>query len=217
MIIGVKDFLSGKKKRVLQRLKSELARYSKNLKYEQAAKVRDRIFALEHLKQAYITSENIVSVYDRIEGYDISNISGIFATGSMVVFLNGTSEKSEYRKFKINLSVATTRPERQLGDVGMMRQMLMRRFNNPWPKPDLIVIDGGRAQVNVALGVLRSLDIGDIGVIGIAKGPDRKKDEIISTQTFPRSEIPIVKQVRDEAHRFARNYYQKLHRKTIHS
>lgn len=207
LVADVKNFLSGKKKKVLRSLKDELARHSKNQEYEQAAIIRDRIFALEHLKRVYITSDNIASVYDRVEGYDISNVSGKFATGSMVVFKNGTSEKSEYRKFKIKSVDGAN-------DIAMLTEVLRRRFKNPWSKPDLIVVDGGRGQVNAVLSVLRSLGINDIAVIGIAKGPDRKKDEIISAQTFPRSEIALIKQVRDESHRFARNYYQKLHRKS---
>lgn len=204
----VKDFLAGRKKNVLRKLKSELARHSKLLEYEKAANVRDRIFALEHLKRVYMTSDNIVSIYDRIEGYDISNVSGEFATGSMVVFTNGVSEKSEYRKFKIKTVQGAN-------DVEMLKEVLHRRLKNAWPKPDLMIIDGGKAQVNAALSVLRSLKIDDIALIGIAKGPDRKKDEIVSAQIFPRSEIALVKQVRDEAHRFARGYYQKLHRKNL--
>jgi excinuclease ABC subunit C len=208
-LIGeVKDFLTGRKKKVLSRLKSELVQYSKLLEYEQAANVRDRIFALEHLKRVYMTSDNIISIYDRIEGYDISNVSGEFATGSMVVFTGGVSEKSEYRKFKI-------KSVEGVNDVAMLKEVLRRRLKNSWPKPDLIVVDGGRSQVNAALSVLRSLSIDNIALIGIAKGPDRKKDEIISAQIFPRSEIALIKQVRDEAHRFARGYYRKLHRKNL--
>jgi excinuclease ABC subunit C len=209
ILIGeVKDFLTGRKKKVLRKLKSELVRYSRLLEYEQAANVRDRIFALEHLKRVYMKSDNIISIYDRIEGYDISNNSGKFATGSMVVFINGISEKSEYRKFKIKTVEGAN-------DVAMLKEVLRRRLRNKWLKPDLIVVDGGRSQVNAALSVLRSLSIDNIALIGIAKGLDRKKDEIISAQTFPRSEITLLKQVRDEAHRFARGYYRKLHRKNL--
>ena len=204
----VRDFFEGKKSRVISGLKKELKLASRMLAFERAAKTRDRIFAIEHLRQMFAIKETInETVFHRIEGYDISNISGLYATGSMVVFLNGESEKSEYRKFKI-------KSVKGANDVAMVNEVLRRRFKNDWDKPDLILIDGGRGQVGAAVDVLKKLEL-NIPVVGLAKGPDRKKDELITSQILPRNEIKVFKQVRDEAHRFARGYYQKLHRKKL--
>lgn len=203
----VRDFFEGKKDRVISSLNRELKAFSKKQQFEEAAKVRDRLYALEHLKQAFAIKKETDTIFDRVEGYDISNISGNFATGSMVVFVDGLAEKSEYRKFKIKSVIGAD-------DTAMMNEVLRRRFRNDWAKPDLIVIDGGKGQVNTAVTVLKSLNL-NIPVVGLAKGPDRKKDEIITSQLLPRSEIGLFKQVRDEAHRFARGYYQKLHRKSL--
>jgi len=207
-IRSVRDFFEGKKIRVYSQLKNELKRASKNLEFEKAARIRDHLYALDHMKQMFvIKNEQSLPLFHRIEGYDISNISGIFATGSMVVFVDGMSEKSEYRKFKIKNTTGAN-------DTAMMKEVLFRRFKNDWEYPDLILVDGGRGQVNVALTVLRSMNL-NIPVVGLAKGPDRKKDELITSQILPRAEISLFKEVRDEAHRFAKGYYEKLHRKSI--
>jgi len=204
----VRDFFEGKKSRVISSLKNEMKLAAKSHAFESAAKIRDRIFAIEHLSQVFaIQDSSSETVFTRIEGYDISNISGVYATGSMVVFINGESEKSEYRKFKIKTVQGAN-------DTAMMREVIRRRFRNTWDKPDLILIDGGRGQVGVAVKILKDLKLG-IPVVGLAKGPDRKKDELITSQVLPRSEIKVFKQVRDEAHRFAKGYYQKLHRKKL--
>lgn len=208
----VRDFFEGKKGRVVSSLNKEIKNLSKQEKFEEAARVRDRLRALEHLRHSFAIKQDISTIYDRIEGYDISNISGQFAVGSMVVFIDGASEKSEYRKFKIKWVKGTN-------DVAMMKEVLYRRFKHiplagGWDLPDLVLIDGGKGQVNVALEVLKENNL-NIPVVGLAKGPDRKKDEIITTKTLPRSETALFKQVRDEAHRFARGYYEKLHRKDL--
>ncbi|MCX6809740.1 MAG: GIY-YIG nuclease family protein [Candidatus Berkelbacteria bacterium] len=205
---SVRDFFEGKKSKVLSALKKELKQSAKNLQYEKAAKIRDKIYALNHIKQMFIISrDNPVTVFNRIEGYDISNISGAYAVGSMVVFIDGVSEKSEYRKFKIKSINGAN-------DTAMIKEVLTRRIRNDWPMPDIILIDGGRGQVNIATEVLKKLSL-NIPVIGLAKGPDRKKDELITSQVIPRKDILLFKQVRDEAHRFAKGYYEKLHRKTL--
>ncbi len=235
-IRAIRDFFEGKKVRVLGSLKRDLKKAAKSLEFEKAAKIRDHIFSLEHMKQMFvIKNEQSMPFFRRIEGYDVSNISGAYATGSMVVFIDGMSEKSEYRKFKIKnaepkaesaeasrlehgrIARVENRERRRIqgaNDVAMMKEILRRRFGNTWPHPDLILVDGGRGQVNAALSVLRSLSL-NIPVIGLAKGPDRKKDELITSQTLPRAEISLFKEVRDEAHRFAKGYYEKLHRREI--
>jgi excinuclease ABC subunit C len=209
----IKSFFEGRKKSVLVWLTKQLKDASKQMRYEEAAKFRDRIRSLEHLERVFLIRKELPStVFRRIEGYDISNISGEHAVGSMVVFIEGISEKSEYRKFKIK-SVAGA------NDVAMIEEVLTRRLarvsqGGSWEKPDLILIDGGRSQVNVAVKSLKKFNL-NIPVVGLAKGPDRKKDEIITSALFPRSEVALLKEVRDEAHRFARNYYRKLHMKSL--
>ena len=203
----VRDFFEGKKSKVAIGFKKELERASKGQEYEKAARLRDKMRALEDLGRAFVLSrDDKPSIYRRIEGYDISNIFGEHAAGSMVVFTDGISDKSEYRKFKIKTVYGAN-------DIAMLKETLERRFDRKdWQMPDLIIIDGGRAQVNVAVEVLSGKKI-NIPIVGIAKGEDRKQDMIITSQIVSRGDIVLFKKVRDEAHRFARGYYSKMHRK----
>jgi len=148
-----------------------------------------------------------------IEGYDISNIMGQYAVGSLVVFHNGVPKKDYYRRFKIKF---TKGPD----DYGMLKEVFIRRFSHlkdekfPW-EPDLILIDGGKGQLNVALKVKRDLNL-PYKFISIAK-----ENEILYYEDFD-EEIIIPKEsevlklfqrIRDEAHRFAKSYFEKLLRK----
>lgn len=154
-----------------------------------------------------------------IEAFDISNISGKLAVGSMVVFEDGTPKKNNYRRYKIE----TTGPD----DYGMMREVLTRRYQKlalpeyegkSENRPDLIVIDGGKGQLNTTLQVLKSLNLSSIPVIGLAK-----EFEHIFIPDFPTPIIlpknsralQLLMRVRDEAHRFAVNYHKKLRSKEI--
>jgi len=224
-IKNLKLFFEGKKKRIINSLTREMKVASKNLEFEKAEKIKRQLFALQHIRDiALITDEKsqfpISNFQIRIEGYDISNISGTSAVGSMVVFRGDKPDKNEYRKFKI-------RTIHRSDDVGMLKEMLRRRFAREhllhgWPLPSLILIDGGKGQVNVAKRVLAETGL-KIPVVGIAKGPERKKNEILAAQDvwaslahLERGKIEkLLIQVRDEAHRFAISYYRKLHRKAI--
>ena len=162
----------------------------------------------------------------RIECYDISNISGKNAVGSMVVFQDSQPDKSSYRRFRIK---AIDEPD----DYGMMREVLTRRFTGSDPLPDLVVVDGGKGQLNVALSVLSELKI-KLDVIGLAKEeraylaaknklrgkavksedrvylPRRKDAVFLSSRP---AALSLLQRVRDEAHRFAVSYHHKLKQK----
>ena len=161
----------------------------------------------------------------RIEAYDISNIHGVWATGSMIVFDGAKPKKSDYRRFKIKRVQGAN-------DVAMIKEVIKRRFGHPeWPNPDLILIDGGRAQLSAALQIANRISrivkksdrfaISDnrLAIIALAK----RKEEIYteySNKTLKLSALPtemklVFQAIRNEAHRFAIFYYRHLHRKTI--
>jgi excinuclease ABC subunit C len=220
-IRGIRMILEGKKKNLVKQLEKEMRESAAKHEFEKAAQLRNKVFALKHIQDiALISSEGSTfgftkvepSATLRIEAYDISNISGRQAVGSMVVFNNDGPDKSQYRKFKIKTIG-------QADDVGMMQEVLFRRFNNDWPKPDLILLDGGQGHLNMGEAVLRSLK-SDIPLVAVAKGPTRKNNEIILGKYKPAEEIKtilnngnLVKQIMDEAHRFAIAFHRKIRRK----
>lgn len=239
------DFLSGKTKKVVKDLKIERDRLIKLEEFEKASFVQKKIDAIffvtspayerfnyklsldleEDLRnkelsalKLCLTSHGIKTTkLKRIECYDISNISGKHATGSMVVFINGEKDPSQYRKFKIR-SV-----DKVPDDFAMLKEVLQRRIKHTeWPYPDLIIVDGGKGQVSAAMKVIKTMKqlhntTIAIPIIGLAK-----REEIIITSNFekiilPRSSdaLKLVMRTRDEAHRFAIQYHRKLRSKSL--
>jgi len=210
-IKGLKMFLSGQKNKLINSLKKDMALASKELRFEDASKLKKKIFSLEHIQDAALLGEaDIVSTDDktRIEGYDISNISGDSAVGSMVVFVGGSPKRDEYRKFKIRSIL-------EPNDVGMMKEMVSRRLKNDWPLPDFMLVDGGIAQVNAVKSSVLEAGL-KIPIIGMVKGPDRKKTDLVGDKVVNINKKTLEK-VRDEAHRFAISYHKSIRSKKMFS
>jgi excinuclease ABC subunit C len=212
---NIKLFFEGKKAKIIRLLQAEMKAAAKELNFERAEKLRREIFALQHIQDVAFISDNEIAdpqggeFAPRIEGYDISNISGTSPVGSMVVFKGGAPDKNEYRKFRIKTVTGAN-------DVGMLKEMLERRFRHSsegeesgrWPLPQAILVDGGLAQVNAARKVLQDHKL-KIPVLGIVKGPDRKRNDIVGIVPKGITLQTLVK-VRDEAHRFAISYHKKV-------
>jgi len=170
----------------------------------------------------------------RVEAYDISNISGFESVGSMIVYENGRPKRNDYRKFRI-------RTVQGPNDYASMREVLLRRFSHGLEEtkkmqaeggdlamgsftrfPDLLMMDGGRGQVNICLQVLEELGL-DIPVCGMVKDDNHRTRGLY----FHNVEIPIdrhgegfklITRIQDEAHRFAIEYHRSLRSKTqVHS
>ncbi|MBN1800195.1 MAG: excinuclease ABC subunit UvrC [Candidatus Lokiarchaeota archaeon] len=166
--------------------------------------------ALESAKELL----NLPKIPRIIEGFDISNIEGGDATGSMVYFLEGKPYNKYYRHFKIK---SKSTPD----DVAMMKEVLRRRYimlmENDWELPDLILVDGGKGQLNAGVSVLKELGL-EIPIIGLAKKFEEiflpgEKDPIILPKNS--SLLRIFQMVRDEAHRFAVRLHKKQRIKRI--
>jgi len=226
--------LKGKSDAVLKELKKEMKTASKSQEYEKAAKVRDQVTYLEkiisHAKVLEPVEDDTQQDWtdtrrklqrisgtkktiSRIEAYDISDIQGKEATGSMVVFVDGKPNKSLYRKFKIKIQ---SKPN----DTAMLKEVLKRRLKHEeWPSPDLILIDGGKAQLNIAKSTLLKMRINGIKVTALAKRKNelflenRKKPVLL--KSLPREIFNLILQLRDEAHRFAITYHKKLREKSL--
>ncbi len=223
-IRGIEMILRGKKKKLLTEIEKQMREYSREKEYEKAAEARNRIFALRHIRDVALISDEgstfvrtKVELSLRIEAYDVSNIGGDFATGAMVVFTGNKPNKSQYRKFKITTVAG-------IDDVGMMREILRRRFQNDWPLPDLIFVDGGKGHLNMAENVVSEFGY-NIPVVGVAKGPTRKISnfQFLISNKIPKAKIQKIRAIIDnrllladimnEAHRFAIGYHKKLRRK----
>ena len=222
-----KFFEKGKTK-VLNDLKKEMKRVSKNQEFEKAAKIRDRIFDLEKVisnarifgaqekEPEYAEVEKKLKkilktkrAIKRTEAFDISNIQGREATGSMVTFIKGKPEKTLYRKFKIRFS-------QKPNDIAMLKEVLYRRLQHPeWGWPDLILIDGGKAQLNAALEVLKSKKTLTAAVAKRKNELFLKERKPLLLKNLPREIFNLILQLRDEAHRFAVSYHRKIRKQKI--
>jgi len=237
---------------VLKELKREMKLASKNQDFEEAGKIRDQIGALERILDHAKVFEPVLQIkpwhkmYDyaeeelrkllktknkisRIEAYDVSNIQGKEATGSMVTFINGLPDKNFYRRFKIKVA---GKPN----DIAMLKECLNRRLNHPeWGLPDLILIDGGIAQLNAAVKCkMQNAKCKMIKMMALAKkrsvakpptkfrfgaGENKlylegQKNPVL-LKNLPREIFNLVLQLRDEAHRFAISYHKKLREKSL--
>lgn len=222
--------LKGKRGAVLNSLRKEMKGLSKDKRFEEAGKIRDRIYNLQQvmshtrvienskaplIPNAGLTLSRIIGtkkMVSRIECYDVSNIQGKSATSSMVVFEGGKPNKSQYKKFKIKM-------ESEPNDIAMLKETLQRRFSHKdWPLPEVILIDGGIAQLNVAIKT-KNEKSSEIKVISIAKKNKdlyiEGRESFISLKTLPREIYNLILQLDDEAHRFAISYHKKLRKKNL--
>ena len=146
---------------------------------------------------------------ERMECFDISHTQGTETVASMVVFEGGKPAKKEYRRFK--LKTTQGKPD----DFKSMAEIMERRYGNEtdWPMPDLIIIDGGKGQLNASIPIIRQVGITDVPVISLAKRIEEvfvegQSESIILSHHSP--ELQLLQQIRDEAHRFAITYHRKL-------
>lgn len=220
-ITRLSQFLQGKTTQVINDLHGEMEQASKNLEFEKAQSIKKTITGLEYLTQVnnaqvYLENPNFVEdqnkqaleglkhdlnlskLPERVECYDISNLQGKQAVGSLVVLTHGEIDKKWYRRFKI---IQENKPN----DVGMMKEILQRRMKHKeWPTPDLILVDGGRGQTNA----IKS----QVPVFGLAKRMEwlyPPEGEVIK---LPKSSpsLLLLQKIRNEAHRFALAYHRKL-------
>lgn len=229
----------GKTKTVLKQLESDMKRLSKQQQYEQASLLRNQYLALKALSTKIIfgREETFDLTLDialnglaetlglpkpprRMECYDISNFAGGDAVSSMVVFTDGVPDQKSYRHFKMRT--------RGPNDFAMMRETMQRRFSgrhDDWPKPDLVIIDGGKGQLSSAQAAMKELDI-NIPTIGLAKRYEtivQPADAAISSRLSNRklegefvligldhesATLQLLQRIRDEAHRFAVSYHK---------
>ncbi|MCS7179929.1 MAG: helix-hairpin-helix domain-containing protein, partial [bacterium] len=216
-----------------KKLKKWMVEEIRKLNFEEADKIKKRLFLLNEMEKKFpmrdeeelykYGQENILynlskllkleKIPNLIEGYDISNISGSYSVGSKVSFLGGMPYKDGYRRYKIKTVEG-------IDDYRMLEEVLTRRFDTEEERqnlPDLILVDGGKGQLNVAVSVLKKYNL-KIPVISLAKREEKIyviwKDEGISLP-LNSPELQLLQRIRNEAHRFAISYHRKIRSKNI--
>jgi excinuclease ABC subunit C len=243
--------IQGRRKTILKDLERDMKRAAKANKFEEAAKLRNQLFALQGLDKQVIFSDkefldiskdhalnelvNLLSIEAfprRIEGYDISHQQGSDVVASMVVFTNGVSDKAQYRKFKTRIN--------HNNDFYNMNETLKRRLSDKnrkaWGIPSLVVVDGGKGQLDAAIQARDEQGCERIPFIGLAKREEQivihktKSGVILNTLSLNKlggfsSEsddfilvnlphntnlVKLLQRIRDESHRFAVSYHSIL-------
>lgn len=222
-------YFEGGRKKLATEIEKEMHQAAKLHDFETAARLRNRLRDLAELQRKImfgdrefldiskdkalsdlVTLLGLSKIPARIEGYDISHMGGVNVVASMVVFTNGVSNRSEYRKFKVS--------ERN-NDTGNMREVIARRLKHlkDWGKPDLVLIDGGIGQINAVADLL---DAENIPYVGRNKSGDHSRNANVRL-VAPGKEIEVqpgshlaklIARIDDESHRFAVSYHTVLKR-----
>jgi len=227
--------LDGRGDELLTILKSKMLYMSRHKNYEKAAEIRDLIRDVEQILGSKVRKDILKGMVYKpadvkreveelgkvlgmeklpvwIDAFDVSNLMGENAVGSLIVFRNGLPYKNGYRRFKIKTVAG-------ISDYDMIAEIVERRYrrilNEGKGLPDLILIDGGLGQYNAAKSVLEAFGLGGIKVIGLAK----RFEEIYSPELIKLPQdspaLKLLMRVRDEAHRFAIKYHRVLRRKRV--
>ena len=213
--VTIKSPQKGKKKQLIDIVAENARQGLEQLKIKQISGPTALTQALKEIQKEL----NLPSPPARIEGYDISNIQGQDAVGSMVVFEDGRPKPAFYRRFKIKTVSGAN-------DYAMLQEMLKRRFkravsqdsdNVTWATlPDLVVIDGGKGQLSAAREVLKEVGLDTIPISSLAKEneelfvPEKSQPIVLPKSSLG---LKLLQRLRDEAHRFAIAYFQKVHKK----
>lgn len=222
-------FFQGKKKKILKDLEKEMKGYAKRREFEKAGEIKRQIFALKHINDVALLKENTTLKYSlphsrdvgilqgrsptsakivRIEAYDVAHMGGKNMVGVMVVVHDGEIEKSEYKKFKI-------KTQDKANDTGALKEVLERRLaHTEWTYPNLIVVDGGIAQINVVKKVLHKLKI-NIPVVSVVKDEHHKARAIMGDKNLGVKYEKEILLANSESHRFAIAYHKNMRNKNF--
>ena len=248
------SYINGNRKKLINDLERDMKKAASGQDFETAAIIRNQLQDLHELQQRIVFGDKdfldiskdkaltdltdlfgLSKIPARIEGYDISHMSGTNVVASMVVFRNGVSDRGQYRKFKIRVD--------KNDDYYNINEVITRRFskNNikSWGKPDLVLIDGGKGQLDAAIKARDNFNMNEVPFIGLVK----RDEQIVALQgstlqieklielggyatnssdyiliNLPQSTdiIKLLQRVRDESHRFAVNYHTAIRSKKLY-
>jgi excinuclease ABC subunit C len=232
----LESFLNKGYAKSMEELEKQMHIHAEKMEFEEAKEIRDMLAKLNSLETAsvfpdqYTDNPNLLEdIYakraadigeifgieniGRVECYDISNIMEKWTVGSMVVTENGKLAKDQYRKFRIKYTTG-------ISDFWMMKEILARRIKRDWPRPDILLIDGGKGQVGAVLEALKDSPFETVPVIGIFKPNDYFIRRINGRWKITKVEknnlgYLHLRELRDEAHRFANKYRKVLIKKEV--
>jgi len=225
-IENISMLLEGKTESLVKKLGVRMQKLARHHEFEEAAKIRDQINTLSSISSSQANPAGLNELQDlknilrmkhlplRIEAFDISNIHGEEAVGSMVSFYKAVADKNNYRRFRIKTVEG-------IDDYQMMAEVVYRRYarlvEDKLPLPDLILIDGGRAHLSTAEKEIKELRL-KVPVISIAKEEENiytadTKNPVKLTEG--RLALNLIRRIRDEAHRFAVSYHHLLRKKKL--
>jgi excinuclease ABC subunit C len=205
----IKLFFEGKKHKILAELERDMMKLAKLEKFEEANRLKKKIFALNHIQDiALIKTEHHVYRDEksvRIEAYDIAHLAGKDMVGVMTVVDSGEADKNEYRKFKIKTLT-------DANDPAALREVLRRRLEHTeWAYPQIIVADGNIIQKNAIEGVLKEFNM-SIPVVAVVKDERHKASRLMGPEMLLKQHKLEILLANAEAHRFAINYFRKSQR-----
>ncbi len=205
----LKLFFEGKKQQILKELNKDMTRAAKELRFEEAGRIKKQIFALEHIQDiALIKAERHADREKafRIEAYDIAHQSGQHMVGVMTVIAGSEPQKSEYRKFKITTL-------KDANDGAALKEVLQRRLSHSeWPLPQLMVVDGNQIQKRVAERIIAENNL-SIPVVAVTKDERHKAKSLLGSNQLIETHKLEILHSNAEAHRFAITYFRQKQRK----
>lgn len=212
-IRNIKELFSGKFRGLKQRLAREMKVAAKEERFEEAEKLRRQISALEHIRDvSLIKDERRIAIggpstslgtirQGRIEAFDVAHTAGAETVAVMTVLEHGTPAKDAYRKFKIHGA--------RNDDVAAIKEALSRRLNHPeWPLPRLFVVDGGKAQIRAAEGILKNAGL-LIPVVGVVKDEFHRPKDLVGDKRIIEVHERDILLANNEAHRFGIQWHRK--------
>jgi len=215
LICNIELFFSGKMAQIHKNLEKEMKAYAKAKEFEKAELTKRRLFSLDHIRDVSLIRNDVFDSGDipqsqyRIEAYDIAHISGKDTVGVMVVLEDGELARNEYRKFKIK----GVDGEVKVDDTKNLRELLTRRLGHAeWKLPNLIVLDGGVAQRNVAEAVLKAHGF-SIEIASVVKDERHIAKEIVGKTSTIQKHAKEILLLNSESHRFAQAYHTNLRRR----
>ncbi len=208
----LKLFFRGKRQALKKTLDRQMKQAAKSGRFEEAAVIRDRVWALQHVQDVALLTRDELKTGERIEAYDVAHLSGSNTVGAMAVVIGGQPTKEEYRRFNIKEIKAG-----EINDPRSVAEILFRRSkHSEWQAPDLVVVDGGVAQIRAAERVLKGKDL-SWPVVGVVKDDRHKPKDIINSQGTslaatgkmePAKQTSVLLAA-SEVHRFALSFHRK--------